>query len=356
MPWEPRPGPRRGGSGGFDKLPDFDFSRFKSFSFEPGRILWIIPILLLLWLATGFYKVELQEQAVVLVVGKHNNTTEPGLHWNLPTPFGRVVKVSTEEIKRVEIGFRSGMSDVGKPDLIKEAQMLTEGENIIDVHMSVQYKVKDSAAFLFNVADAYRSLSDRGLQDTVRGVGEASLREVVGRNNVDAVLTFDRNRIQVEILAQMQDVLDRYGAGITIQAVQLQDVFPPDEVREAFRDVTNANEDKNRLIREAEGYNNSIIPETRGRAAQIIAAAEAYREERVKSSEGDARRFLSQLEEYRKAPGVTRKRLYLETMEQVLASVDKVIVDERIAKSVLPLLPLGGRQVEVTRPKEEAGR
>lgn len=346
MGWEDRP--RRGGAGGFDKIPEFDIGKIKPPAFKPGHLAFIVPLLIILWLLTGLYKVELQEKAVVLVFGKHVRTTDPGLHWNLPSPFGKVVKVRVEEIKRVEVGFRSGVSNVSRQMLMKEAQMLTEGENIVDAHLSVQYQVKDPAQFLFNVADPYKALRDRGLYETVKNVAEAALREVVGNNNIDAVLTFDRSRIQQEIHNLMQQILDRYGAGITINLVQLQDVFPPEQVRESFRDVNNAKEDKNRLIREAEGYYNSIIPETRGKAAQIIADAEAYREQRVNLSQGDANRFLAQLAEYRKAPDITRERMYLEMMEEVLTRVDKVIMDKDTSKTVLPLLNLGGKEV-ITR-------
>jgi len=336
---------RSGSSGGFDKIPDIDLGRFKPPAFKPGHVLFAVPLLIALWLLVGgLYKVELQEQGVVLILGKHAKTTPPGLHWNVPAPFGKVIKVKVEEIKRVEIGFRTGASRMSRQSLMKESLMLTEGANMIDIHMSVQYQIKDPAQFLFHVADTSRALLDRGLYETVKNVAEAALREVVGNNQIDDILTVGKSKVQQEIHDLMQKILDQYGAGLTINLVQLQDVHPPGEVRDSFRDVNNAEEDKNRLIREAEGYYNSIIPETRGKAAQIIAKAEAYREEKIKISQGDANRFEARLKEYEKAPDITRKRLYIETMEEVLADVDKTIIDDSALKSILPLLKIGERK------------
>lgn len=322
-------------------MPEFDLSKLKPPTIKPAHLYIIIPAIFFLWLLTGLYKVALQEQAVVLVFGKHAATTVPGLHWNIPPPFGKVIKVKTEEIKRIEIGFRTESSRMSRQSLMKESLMLTEAANMIDIHMSVQYQVNDPAQFLFGVADPFRGLRDRGLYETVKNVAEASLREVVGKNNIDDILTVGKGVVQQDIHDQMQKILNLYGAGLTVNLVQLQDVHPPQEVKESFRDVNNSEEDKSRLIREAEGYRNSVIPETRGKAAQIIAEAEAYREQRINISQGDANRFLAQLFEYRKAPGITKKRLYIETMEEVFSKVDKIIIDSKAMKSVLPLLPLG---------------
>lgn len=342
MAFGDKPGGGRGGAGGFDNIPDIDFNKLKLPPINKSHLIWIVPVIFMIWLASGLFRVELQEQAVVLLLGKHVKTSGPGLHWNAPSPIGRVIKVRQEEIKRVEIGFRTRRGQMTRNVLKKESLMLTEGANMIDIHMSVQYQVSDPAQFLFGVSDPTGRLIDRGLYETVKNVAEASLREVVGKNNIDNILTVGKGIVQQDIQTQMQSVLDRYGAGITINLVQLQDVHPPEEVREAFRDVNNAEEDKSRLIREAEGYRNSVIPEARGEAAQIIARSEAYREQRINISEGDALRFESQLKEYKKAPGITRKRLYIEMMEEVLQNVDKVIIDDKVAKQVLPLLSLGG--------------
>lgn len=331
---------RFGGAGGFDGLGAPASGGPLRFEMKPSYLLFAMLVLPALWLMSGFYVVNLQERVAVLVFGKLAAVAEPGLHWNVPSPLGKVVRVRTEEIKRVEIGFRSESGDIGGSELKKESLMLTEGANIIDIQMSVQYKVRDPVKFLFGVADTGRELRDRGLYETVRDVAEAALREVVGKNAIDTILTTGKAEIQQEIHALMQKTLDLYGAGVEISLVQLQDVHPPDEVRESFRDVNNAEEDKNRLIREAEGYYNSVIPEARGEAAQINARAEAYYSQKTKGSEGEAARFEKQLTEYRKAPDVTKKRLYIEAMEDVLAGMDKVIVDEHVGRSVSPVLPL----------------
>ena len=358
MGWEDknRP-PRRGGAGGFDKIPDipdFDLGKLRPQSFRGVHLFFGFMALLLVYLLFGLYRVELQERGVVLMFGKHVATTPPGLHWNVPPPFGTVIKVRTEEIKKVEVGFRSGPTGLSNTDMLKEAQMLTEGINMIDVQMSVQYKVMDPAQFLFGISDpqldrneqpirkAYRDLSDDGLRYTVRNVAEAALREVVGRSPIDDVLTVGRSKIQQEVHELMQLILDKYGSGITVNLVQLQDVFPPEAVKDSFHDVNNAEEDMNRLMREAEGYYNAIIPQTRGKAAQIVAEAEAYSARKVNMASGDASRFESQLFEYLKAPEITKKRLYLETMEQILAKVDKTIIDSDSLSSLVPLLSLSG--------------
>ncbi|MDH5637313.1 MAG: FtsH protease activity modulator HflK [Nitrospinota bacterium] len=360
MSWEDkgRP-PRRGGAGGFDKIPDiqdFDLSKLKPPSFRGVHFVFMGMALLLLYIATGIYSVQLQERAVVLAFGKHVNTTPPGIHWNLPYPLGKVVKVRMEEIKKVEVGLRTGPTALSHADLLKEAQMLTEGINMIDVQMSVQYQIKDPAQFMFGISDpqldrnenprlgSVRNLADEGLKFTVRNVAEAALREVVGSSPIDDVLTVGRSKIQQEVHDVMQSILDLYGAGVTINLVQLQDVFPPEAVKESFHDVNNAEEDMNRLIRDAEGYDNAIIPQARGKAAQIVAQAEAYAAQKVSMAEGDALRFESQLAEYIKAPNITKKRLYLETMEIILSKADKTIIDSDSLSSLVPLLSLGRDQ------------
>ncbi len=340
MSWDDRRGPR--GSGGFDKLPEIDLNKFVLPPFKSAHIAGVVGVMAVLWLLTGLYRVELQERAVVMLFGVHTKTTGPGLHWNAPGPIGRVIKVRLEEIKRVEIGFRTDSGQISANTLRKESLMLTEGANMIDIQMSVQYQIKDPSQFLFGVSDRFRKLSDRGLYETVKNVAEAALREVVGTTEIDSILTVGKSKVQDQVHTLMQEILDRYGAGLTISLVQLQDVHPPQAVRESFRDVNNAEEDKNRLIREAEGFYNSVIPETRGQAAAIIAGAEAYRAEVVNRSSGDALGFKARLKEYAKAPEITRTRLYLEMMQGVLADVEKVVMDPKIAGGVLPFLPLKG--------------
>ncbi|MBF0170507.1 MAG: FtsH protease activity modulator HflK [Nitrospinae bacterium] len=349
MGWDDkRRGGAPGGSGGFDKIPDFNMDKLPFPPIRPYHVVGALLAALGIWLATGLYRVELQEQAVVMIFGKHTKTSGPGLGWAPPSPIGMVIKVTTEEIKRVEVGYRTAGVGASGEELGKERLMLTMGTNIVDIQMSVQYRINDPAAFLFSVADREGVLADMGLYSTVKAVAEAALREVVGNTDIDDVLTVGRGKVESEVLILMQATLDKYKAGITVKQVQLQDVHPPEQVREAFRDVNNAEEDKNRLIREAEGYRNSVIPEARGQAAQIIANAEAFKAEKVAKASGDAQRFEAQQIEYAKAPAITRKRLSLEMMEEVLAGVDKIVVDPSV-RSVLPLLNLDGKKVEVAK-------
>jgi len=320
-------------------IPEIKLPKLPSFG-KSSITLGIIG-LLVVWVLTGVYKVELSERGVTMVFGKFAAVTNPGLNWNFPWPIGDVVKVRVEEIKRVEIGFRStGRGRSTNPRAFQEESlMLTKSVNIIDIDMVVQYQVTDPVKFLFNNADASRRLVDRGLVETVRNVAEAALREVVGRNEIDPLLTQEKSRVQLEIAKLMQEILNKYDCGISINLVQFQDVHPPQEVKAAFKDVNNAEEDKNRLIREAEGYSNSIIPVTRGKVARIVKEAEAYREEKIRKADGDASRFLQRLAEYRKAKDITRKRLYLETMEDVLGKSKKLLLEKNTAEKLMPIIP-----------------
>ncbi|MDH5542204.1 MAG: FtsH protease activity modulator HflK [Nitrospinota bacterium] len=309
-----------------------------------------------IWVLTGIYKVELNERGIVLLFGKYMKVSEPGLNWFVPSPIGDVIKVRVEEIKRVEIGFRSSTRE-RQPNpnaFLEESLMLTKSVNIVDIDMVVQYQVSDPINYLFKVADDdSRELYDRGLEGTVRSVAESALRESVGRTEIDMLLTTDKGRVQEEVRQLIQKILDKYESGIHVGLVQFQDIHPPQEVREAFKDVNNAEEDKNRLIREAEGYLNSIIPVTRGKVEQILKEAEAYREQKEKRAEGDASRFTQQLEEYRKGKDVTRKRLYLETVEAVLENSKKILVDKQTAEKMMPILSFG--QDQALMPPGSAG-
>jgi len=345
MGWEDKWRPPSGGAGG--QRPPINIPEIK-FPALPPINKWSIIVgllaLLLVWAATGFYKVGLNERGVVLLFGKFVNISSPGLNWFLPSPIGTVVKVRTEEIKRVEIGFRSTgrRGRFSNPNAYREESlMLTKSVNIIDIDMVVQYQVTDPVKYLFNVADVRRSLADRGLEVTVRQTAEAALREVVGRTEIDLLLTTAKSKAQESIRVLMQQILDKYGTGITVGLVQFQDVHPPQEVRDAFKDVNNAEEDKNRLIREAEGYLNSVIPVTRGKVSRIIKESEAYREQKIKRAEGDASRFLQKLKQYEKAKDVTRTRLYFERMESVLSQSRILIVNKDTAAKLMPFLQLG---------------
>jgi membrane protease subunit HflK len=234
------------------------------------------------------------------------------------------------EVKRVEIGFRT-LRNGQYRTVEKESLMLTGDENIVDAEMIVQYKIKDPVAYLFNIVEP---------ELTVREAAEASLRTVVGRNKIDETLTTGKFIIQEETKSQLQSILDLYESGIHVVAVQLQDVSPPKEVIGAFKDVASAKEDKNRMVNQAEGYRNDVIPKARGEAEAMIRAAEGFRESRIKRAEGDAAKFTTILQEYRKAKSITEIRLYLETMEKVLPGIEKIIVPDKDSGNMLNLLNL----------------
>ena len=299
-----------------------------------GKGLWYgIAAVVVIWLLTGIYQVGPDEKGVVLRYGRLSAITDSGLNYHLPFPFETVFKPKVTEVKRLEIGFRT--IDPGPParyaDRPQESLMLTGDENIVDVDVIVQYVIADAAKYLFNVRDP---------DGTVRNATEAAIREVVGGKIIDEVLTTGKPQIQADTMVLIQKILNRYESGIRIMAVQLQDVNPPTEVRDAFIDVASAREDKNRIINEAQGYRNAIIPEARGKVSQILNEAEAYRAEKTRRATGDADRFKQILSEYQKAKEVTRKRLYLETMEEILPGIQKFILDQQ-KSGVLPILPLG---------------
>ena len=302
-------------------------------SFGKKGILYIIIIVALIWVASGIYTVGPDQKGVILRFGKMIGTSDSGLNYHLPFPIEKVFTPKVTEVKRVEIGFRT--IDPGPParyaDRPHESLMLTGDENIVDCDLIVQYLISDPAKYLFQVRDP---------NGTVRDAAEAALREVVGSKVIDEALTTGKEQISAETMIQLQKILDLYNTGIRVVAVQLQDVNPPKEVRDAFIDVASAREDKNRIINEAQGYRNSIIPETRGKVSQILNESEAYRAEKVRRATGDADRFKSILTEYLKAKDVTRKRLYLETMEEILPGIRKIILDQQ-KSGVLPILNLG---------------
>ena len=283
----------------------------------------IIPLLvaaLAIWLFTGVYMVGPDEVGVVRTFGEYTRVAQSGLNYHFPYPIEQVNTPAVTEVKRVEIGFRT-LSNGQYRTVEKESLMLTGDENIVDAEMIVQYKIKDPVAYLFNIVEQ---------ELTVREAAEASLRTVVGRNKIDETLTTGKFQIQEGTKTQLQLILDKYESGIHIVAVQLQDVSPPKEVIGAFKDVASAKEDKNRMVNQAEGYRNDIIPKARGEAEAMIRDAEGFRESRIKRSEGDAVKFTTILKEYRKAKSITQKRLYLETMERVLPDIEKIIVPDKL--------------------------
>ena len=301
------------------EIPEFNF-----------KIMPLLAAALALWLFTGVYMVGPDEVGVVRTFGEYTRVAQSGLNYHFPYPIEQVNTPAVTEVKRIEIGFRT-LRNGQYRTVEKESLMLTGDENIVDAEMIVQYKIKDPEAYLFKIVEP---------ELTVREAAEASLRTVVGRNKIDETLTTGKFQIQEGTKTQLQLILDKYESGIHVVAVQLQDVSPPKEVIGAFKDVASAKEDKNRMINQAEGYRNDIIPKARGEAEAMIRDAEGFRESRIKRSEGDAAKFTTILKEYRKAKSITQKRLYLETMERVLPGIEKIIVPDKDSGNMLNLLNL----------------
>ena len=307
------------------EIPEFNF-----------KITPVLIGILVIWLLTGIYVVGPDEVGVVRTFGKFTRVTQSGLNWKFPSPIETANTPKVTEVKRIEFGFRS-LKNGQYRTVEKESLMLTGDENIVDAEMIVQYKIKDPVKYLFNIVDP---------ELTVREAAEASLRTVGGINKIDDTLTTGKFTIHEETKEQVQSILDKYESGIHIVAVQLQDVSPPKEVIGAFKDVASAKEDKNRMINQAEGYRNDVIPKARGEAEAMIRDAEGFKESRIKRAEGDATKFTTILKEYKKAKSITEKRLYLETMEKVLPGIDKIIVPDKESGNMLNLLNLNPNQVK----------
>ena len=324
---------RGGGSsgGGPSGKPPFNIPQIKMPKFKPSMFWTIVGLLLLVWIIPGtFYFVEPDEEGVVVTFGAFSRITQPGLHFKFPSPIEHASTPKVRKIRRAEIGFRTQRGGGAAQKVPAESLMLTGDQNIIDINLVVQYRIMDSVAYLFNVRRQHK---------LVRNVAETVIRGIVGGRNIDEALTTGKAEIQVQAQEHAQKLLDKYESGIQVVTIQLQDVHPPQQVAAAFKDVVSAREDKERMINEAQGYRNAVIPEARGQAAQIVRSAEAYGEQTVKRAQGDANRFLSQYKEYKKAPDITRKRIYLETMEEILPSFQKFIMGSG-KQGVLPILPL----------------
>jgi membrane protease subunit HflK len=289
----------------------------------PGRSaptgLWlIIAIVLVGWALSGIYIVEEGKRGVVLRFGRYVDTTLPGPHWRFPFPIERHEIVDVEQRRAEEIGYRSGGRQTTIRSVPREALMLTQDENIVDVRLAVQYQIKNSRDYLFNVREP---------DLTLRQVVESATRETIGKSTMDFVLTEGRSDIVADIEELSQEILDDYGTGLQLTNVVLQDAQPPEDVQDAFADAIKAREDEQRLKNEAEAYANEVIPKARGQAARRLEEASAYKEEVIARAEGEASRFEQLLFQYEKAPDVTRERLYLETVERILADTSKVLVD-----------------------------
>ncbi|MGV3468595.1 FtsH protease activity modulator HflK [Limnobacter sp.] len=286
----------------------------------------VIVVAVLVWLASGFYIVQEGREGVVLQFGKYHHTSMPGFQWRLPYPIQSHEVVNSSQVRIVEVGYRNDV----KSKVLREALMLTEDENIIDIQFAVQYRLKDAGDYLFNTIDP---------DETVKMAAETAIREVVGRSKMDFVLYEGREQIALNTAEVMQEILDKYGTGILVSSVTVQGVQPPEQVQAAFDDAVKAGQDRERLKNDGEAYANDVIPRARGNAARLLEEANGYRERVVAQSEGDSARFKAILTEYEKAPKVTKDRLYIDAMQEIYTNVTKVIVDSK-GNSQLLYLPL----------------
>ena len=361
-------GPRgNGGGGGFGgkgpesledlirKGQDFGKRMIPPGGSVSGRLVLIgLLIIAGIWLASGIYRVNADEQGVVLRFGKFVGTTQPGLRYRLPWPIEAHQTPQVTRVNREEVGFRSAGADFSRiqssaavgdiRDVPAESLMLTGDQNIVDIDFAVLWVIKDAGQFLFNVENPAQ---------TIKVAAESAMREVIGKNSIQRILTEGRGPIEVSTRTLLQQILDSYNAGIAINQITLAKVDPPSQVIDAFRDVQAARADRERLQNEAEAYRNDVVPRARGEAQRILQAAEGYKQEVVSNAQGEAARFTSVVDEYRQAKEVTMRRLYLETMEQVLRGTNKVIIDQKGgAPGVQPYLPLP--ELQRARPVQPA--
>ncbi|MBD3367446.1 MAG: FtsH protease activity modulator HflK [Candidatus Eisenbacteria bacterium] len=302
-----------------------------------GRLArWLVLAAVVMYVLSGIYVVEPDERGVVKRFGRViADDIVPGIHYRIPWPVDTVETPQTTSIKRMSVGYKIVDQIRGLRPEPREAQFLTGDTNIIEVQLLIQYVLKDPSSFLYDVEEPHW---------LIRKVGESVLTKELATHGVDEVLTVAKVEIAQSVKAQSQAVLDDYGAGVEIVAVHIQEITPPREVADAFRDVASAREDRNRITQEASGYANRVVPMARGEAQELITAAEGYRTEKSKSAEGEAARFTSMLQEYRKAQGATRERLYLEIMEEVLATARKHIIDADAGEAKLDLRFLSERE------------
>lgn len=294
-------------------------------------VLVLIVLVVLAWGASGLYIIQPGEEGVIRTFGRFSSVTTPGLNYHLPWPIQRVTVVDVESIRRVEIGFRTA-SPERRQEVLNEALMLTADENIVQVELLVQYRIANARDFVFNVQDP---------ADVLRTSAEVGLRSTVGQMTIDAVITEERARVQDETREFLSRLLDNYGTGIQVTDVRLQVADPPEEVRDAFQEVVRALADRERLINEAEAYQNDIVPRARGEKQRLIEEATAFKEEQILRATGDAERFLAVLNAYRTAPEITRERMHIEALEGVLNHVELILLDdEAVGNQVLPFLPL----------------
>ncbi|MBL0141468.1 MAG: FtsH protease activity modulator HflK [Betaproteobacteria bacterium] len=297
-----------------------------SAAFFGGSIAFIVILVIAVWLASGFYIVEEGSRGVVLRLGKYIETTMSGPRWHIPFPFESVEVVNVSQVRTVEVGYRGN----AKNKQPAEALMLTDDENIVDVQFAIQYTLKSPEDYLFN---------NRNPQDNVLQAAETSIREIVGKSKMDFVLNQGRSEIASRVKQTMQHILDRYKTGMNITTVNLQNVQPPEQVQSSFDDAVRAQQDRERFKNEGQAYANNVVPNARGVAARLTEEAAGYKATAIATSQGDASRFRQILAEYEKAPQVTRERLYLESMQQILSNTTKIIVDQKGGQNLL-YLPL----------------
>jgi membrane protease subunit HflK len=300
---------------------------------RPGAVAAVAGVAFALWAISGLYIVQPNEEAVVTTFGAYSRSEGPGLRYHLPVPIERVEKVAVTSLNRIDVGGAAGS------DIPQESLMLTGDENIIDLDFSVTWRVADAGRYLFSIKDP---------EEAVKAVAESAMREVVGKTPLQAILTRGRGQVQLQAADLMQKTLDSWGAGVSVVEVQIRTANPPQEVVPAFREVANAGQDAESAVNEANTYRNRVINEAKGDAARITQSAVGYREQAVREATGDAARFNQILGEYHRAPGVTRDRLYIETMQRVLARSNKVVVDSKGASAPIILPP------DVFKPRTSA--
>ena len=312
-------GGRRGGNGGGESPP------------PSGRMLGggagvLVLLLAAVWLASGFYIVVEGQRGLVLTFGRFSQETSPGLRWRLPWPVQTHEIVNLFQVRTLEVGYRNNV----RTKVLKESLMLTDDENIVDLQFAVQYTVKDATNFIFNV---------RRPDESAMQIAETAMREVIGKSKMDGILYESREEIAIKARLLMQVIHDRYGTGISVSTVTIQAAQPPEQVQAAFDDAVKAGQDGERQKNEGQAYANDVIPRARGASSRLKEEADGYRQRVIATSEGDASRFRQVLTEYSKAPAVTRERIYIETMQQILSSTNKIMMDYRGAGNLL-YLPL----------------
>ena len=339
-PWGSQP-PRNKGRADtvhIDELKDKLLKKYKSDFNSPKNIFAALLVVVLIWLATGYYKVDVNEEGVEILLGSYNATKSSGLQWHMPYPLEKVKIVDVTSIRTEEIGYRTRSrfqyrAKQQSPSILEEALMLTGDENIVEIHAELQWMVKNSFDYLFNFRDQYN-------ENTVKTAAESALREVIGKSKIASIMAEGRLEVEGYTKDLLQNILDQYNTGIEIVRVQLLKADPPNKVIDAYRDVQTAKADKESLINKAKAYANEVIPRAEGEAEKIILEAEAYYSASIAEAQGKANRFLEILKEYKKAKSVTEKRIYIDTMEKIMSTTNKVILDNVGKSGVLPYLPL----------------